>query len=79
MPAPISQRPEERNFEVDSRASMYMMSKKELSPEELETLRMSRTTILVLTANGEVHTHEETQVFVHDFGHGLLGCVCHDA
>ena len=43
-----------------------MMSKKELSSEELWTVKRSRTPTVVLTANGEVHTHEEAQVFVHD-------------
>ena len=43
-----------------------MMTKKELSSDELDTLRRSRTSIVVLIANGEVHTHEEAQVFVHD-------------
>ena len=61
-----SKRPEEREFVVDSGASTHMMSKKELSPDELDTSRRSRTTTVVLTANGEVHTHEEAQVFVHD-------------
>ena len=51
VPAPTSKRPEEREFEVDSVASMHMLSKK---------------LFVVLTANGNVHTHEEAQVFVHD-------------
>ena len=45
---------------------MRMMSKKELSSEELWTVKRSRTPTVVLTANGEVHTHEEAQVFVQD-------------
>ena len=45
---------------------MHMMSKKESSSEELWTVKRSRTPTVVLTANGEVHTHEEAQVFVHD-------------
>ena len=44
---------------------MYMMSKKEKSSEEMETVQRSRTPTGVLTVNGEVHTHEEAQVFVH--------------
>ena len=32
----------------------------------MDTVRRSRTPSVVLTANGEVHTHEEAQVFVHD-------------
>ena len=59
-------RPEEREFAVDSGASMHMMSRKESSSDELWTVKRSRTPTVVLTANGEVHTHEEAQVFVHD-------------
>ena len=51
---------------VDSKASMHMLSKRDLSSEELETPRRSRTATTVLTANGEVQTNEETQVYVHD-------------
>ena len=43
-----------------------MMSKKDLSSEEMGTVKRSRNPTVVLTANGEVHTHEEAQVFVHD-------------
>ena len=66
MPAPTSKRPEERKFEVDSGASLHMVSWKELSSEELDTVRRSRTPTVVLAANGEVHTIGEAQVFVHD-------------
>ena len=45
---------------------MHMMTKKEVSSLELDTLRRSRNSTVVLTANGEVHTHEEAQVFVHE-------------
>ena len=62
MRAPTSKRPEEREYVVDSGASMHMMNKKELSSDELDTLRRSRNTTVVLTANGEVHTHEEAHV-----------------
>ena len=67
-PAPTSKLPEEREFVIDSGASMHMLSKKDLSSEELETLRRSRTPTVVVTANGEVQTHEEAQVCVHDLG-----------
>ena len=53
-------------FSVDSGASMHMMSKRELSSEEMDTVKRSTTPTVVLTANGKVHTHEEAQVFVHD-------------
>ena len=32
----------------------------------METVKRSRNPTAVLTAHGEVHTHEEAQVFVHD-------------
>ena len=66
MPAPTSKSPEERDFVVDSGAPMHMMSKEELSSEEMDTARRSRPPTEVSTANGEVQTHEEAQVFVHD-------------
>ena len=63
MSAPVaSKRPEEKEFVVDSGASMHIMSKKELSSEEMGTGKRSRNPIAVLTADGEVHTHEEAQV-----------------
>ena len=34
--------------------------------DELDTLRRSRNSTVVLTANGEVQTNEEAQVYVHD-------------
>ena len=67
MSTPVtSKRPAGREFVVDSGASMHMMSKKELSSEELWTVKRSRTPTVVLTANGDVYTHEEAQVFVRD-------------
>ena len=61
-----STRPEEREIVVDSGASMHMMSKKEFCSEEMDTVKRSRTTTVVLTAICEVYTHEEAQVFVDD-------------
>ena len=66
MLASTSKRPEEREVVVDSGASMHMMSKPELSSDELDTLRKSRNPTVVLTANGEVYTNEEARVFAHD-------------
>ena len=43
---------------------MHMMSKKESSSEESWTAKRSRTP--TVDCNGEVHTHEEAQVIVHD-------------
>ena len=38
MPAPCSRKPEERQFVIDSGASLHMLSKKDFSSGELETL-----------------------------------------
>ena len=69
MPSPSSTNPEEREFVIDCRASMHMLSKKDRSSGELETLRRYRKPITVVTANGEdmYKTNEET----HGNGHDL--------
>ena len=50
---------EEREFVVDSGASMHMISKKDLSDAEMDTLTKSCSLTIVITANGEVQTHEK--------------------
>ena len=57
-------KPEEREFVVDSSASMHMISKKDLNSAGLDTLTKSRSPTTVITANGEVQTHEEATVYV---------------
>ena len=57
-------KPEEREFVVDSGASMHMISKKDLSEAEMDTLTKSCSPTIVITANGEVQTHEEAIVYV---------------
>ena len=52
-------KPEEREFVVDSGASMHMISKKDLSKAEMDTLTKSCSPTIVITANGEVQTQEE--------------------
>ena len=47
-------KPEEREFVVDSGASMHMISKKDLSDAEMDTLTKSCSPTIVITANGEV-------------------------
>ena len=47
---------------------MHMLRKKDLSSDEMVTLRRSRTPTVVVTANGEVRTNEQAQVYVHDLG-----------
>ena len=43
---------------------MHMISKKDLNSAELETLTTSRSSTTVITANGEVQTHEEATAHV---------------
>ena len=59
-------KPEEREFVVDSGASMHMISKKDLSKAEMDTLTKWCGPTMVI-ANGEVQTHEEAIGFS---GHG---------
>ena len=54
----------ERDFVVDSGASMHMISKKKLNSAEMYTLTTSRSPSTVKTANWEVRTHEEATVYV---------------
>ena len=42
---------------------MHVLSKKDLSLGGLETLKRSRSSITVVTANEEVQTNEEAQVY----------------
>ena len=43
---------------------MHMISKKDLSDAEMDTLTKSCSPTIVITANGEVQTHEEAIVYV---------------
>ena len=63
LPASIL-KPEEREFVVDSDVSMHMISNKDLSDAEMDTLTKSCSPTIVITANGEVQTHEEAIVYV---------------
>ena len=57
-------KPEEREFVVDSGASMHMISKKDLNSAQMDTLTKSCSPAIVITANGEVQTHKEATVYV---------------
>ena len=57
-------KPEEREFVVVYGASMHMISKMDLSDAEMDTLTKSCSPTIVITANGEVQTHEEATVYV---------------
>ena len=65
-PVLVSKNTEERMFVVDSGASMHMLSKKDLSSDEMNTLWRSVTPTTVMSAYGEVQTNEEAQVYVQD-------------
>ena len=67
-----SLKPEEREFVVDSGASMHMISKKDLSEAEMDTLTKSCGPTIVITANGEVQTQEEA-IVCQGFGY-ILDC-----
>ena len=43
---------------------MHMISKKDLNDAEMNTLTKSCSPTIVITANGEVQTHEEATVYV---------------
>ena len=45
---------------------MHMISKKDLSDAEMDTLTKSCSPTIVIPANGEVQTHEEAIVYVKD-------------
>ena len=57
-------KPEVREFVADSGASMHMISKKDLSDADMDSLTKSCSPTIVITANGEVQTHEEAVVYV---------------
>ena len=57
-------KPEEREFVVDLGASMHMISKKDLSDAEMDTLTKSCSPTRVIIANGEVQTNDEATVSV---------------
>ena len=63
---------EERVFVVDSGASMHMISKKDLNDAEINTLTKSCSPTIVITANGEVQTHEEATVLCQRVGYILV-------
>ena len=45
---------------------MHMISKKDLSEAKMDTLTKSCSPTIVITANGEVQTHEEVKVYVRE-------------
>ena len=59
-------KPEEKEFVVDSGASMHMVSREDLDKAELETVRIPTNPTTVVTAIGEVLAKEEGTVYVRD-------------
>ena len=57
---------------------MHMISKNDLNSAELETLTTSRSPTTVITANGEVQTHEEATVYVKELNIFLTMMVFED-
>ena len=57
---------EEREFIVDSGASLHLMSKCELTSGETDTIRRSKEPTLITTANGKAESTEEVTVHVND-------------
>ena len=53
---------------MDSGASIHMISEKDLSDAEMDTLTKSCSPTIVMTANGRVQTHEEATVYVKELG-----------
>ena len=59
-------RHEDREFTVDSGASMHMLSKSDFIQEEKESIRKSKESCTFLTANEMITTTEEATVYVKD-------------
>ena len=78
LPAASTMKPEEREFGVDSRASMHVVSRKDLNSADLETVRDSESPTTVLTANGEVLTKEKATVYVQELDLFVTGRLLED-
>ena len=68
LPSASARESEEREFVVDSGASMHVVSETDLNSAELETMRTSRSPTTVMTANGEERTNKEATVYVEQLG-----------
>ena len=56
----------EREFMVDSGASLHVMSKSDLTPEEQEAILKSKDPSVIMSAHGNSHTTEEATVSAFD-------------
>ena len=57
---------EDREFTVDSGASLHMLNKNELTSGEKDTIRRSNEPTVITTANGKAESTEEATVYVND-------------
>ena len=57
---------DERECSLDSGASVHLINKTDLSPEELETVEVSRLHMTVFSVNGPIDATEESKVYVKD-------------
>ena len=64
LPVPSVIKPEEKEFVVDSGASMHMLSRKDLNSAELETARVSESQRHLLQLTAKRKTKEEATVYV---------------
>ena len=62
VPAPSVIKPVEREFVVDSGASMHMLSRKDLLSADLETVRVSKSPTTVVKANGSANKRRSDRV-----------------
>ena len=76
LPALSTIKPEEREFVVDSGASMHMDSRKDSNKAELENVRISKNPTKVVTANGEVLTKEEATENVRELDLFVTVMIC---
>ena len=67
LPAASTKEPEEREFVVDSGASMHVVSKKDLYSAKSETMRTWCNPTTVMTANGELLAKEEETENIREF------------
>ena len=65
LPSPSTLEPGgKRILVVDSGASIHTISNKNLNDAQMDTLTKSFSPTIVITANGEMQTHEEATVYV---------------
>ena len=64
---PVLRNEADRDSKVAWNLARKMLSKRDLSSDEMDTWRRSRNHITVLTLTGKLQINEDAQVFVHDF------------